>query len=86
MSVWEWLAVGMVVGVVQVLTQWWTVNRLQPDTPLAAVKWTVVGALGRLTVTAVLLLVALSYSIAAGLLAFFGWWLGRWPLIFWLHW
>lgn len=72
---------GIMVSVVQVLTQWWTVNRLQPDAGLAVVGWIMVGALGRLLVTAVLLLIALSHNSTAGLLAFSGWWIGRWPLI-----
>lgn len=85
MTAWAWLVVGIVAGVFQVSAQWWTVNRLQPDTPGAAAWWTVAAALGRLTVMAALLLVALAYSIAAGLLVFLGWWLVRWPLIIWLH-
>lgn len=83
MTSWGWFVVGMAVSVVQVLTQWWTVNRLQPDDGMAAVRWTMAGSLGRLLVTTVLLLTAFSYNITAGLLAFSGWWVGRWPLIIW---
>lgn len=84
MRVWIWLVIGLGVGLVQVLTQWWTVNRLRPGTRSAALRWIVIGALGRWMVTAAVLLLALSTSISAGLLAFAGWWLGRWPLIIWL--
>jgi hypothetical protein len=84
MTVWAWFIVGVAVSAAQVLTQWWTVNRLQPGAQFAVVQWTVVGVLGRLLVTAVVFLVALSDSITGGLLAFCGWWVGRWSLIIWL--
>lgn len=83
MTVWGWFVVGLTAGIVHVLTQWWTVNRLHPGAPPAAVSWMIVGVFGRLTITAVLLLVALSSSITAGLLTFAGWWLGRLPLLIW---
>lgn len=84
MRLWVWLAAGLAIGLLQVLTQWWTVNRVRPGNHAAVLRWTVLGALVRWVVTAAVLLLALSYSLSAGLLAFGGWWLGRWPLIIWL--
>lgn len=85
MTGWGWFVAGMAVGVFHVLTHWWTVNRLQPGSGLAAMGWMMAGVLGRLAITGVLLLLALSASVSAGLLAFAGWWLGRWPLLLWCN-
>ena len=78
---WIWFIVGMMVSVVLGLMQWWTVHRLQPDAGLAVAGWTMAGVVGRLLVMAVLLILAFSDNMMAGLLAFAGWWVGRWPLL-----
>lgn len=85
MTGWGWFVAGIAVGLAHVLTQWWTVNRLQPGSGLAAMSWMMAGILGRLAIAGVVLLLALSASVSAGLLTFGGWWLGRWPLLIWYN-
>lgn len=85
MTGWGWFVAGIAVGLIQVLTQWWSISHLQPGSGLAGIGWMMAGVVGRLAITAVLLLVALSASVSAGLLTFAGWWLGRWPLLLWCN-
>jgi hypothetical protein len=80
----SWLFTGGAVGVLNGLTLWWTVARLQPDAPCRAVAWALGGVMLRWGLAAGLLITALQRGIVPGLLAFAGLWLVRWGMACWL--
>ena len=76
-----WLLIGGAVGVLQVLTIWWTVRSLQPGVRHRILVWVIGGATLRSGLALGLLFSALRAGIVPGLLAFTGLWLGRWGMI-----
>lgn len=80
-----WLLVGVALGLLNTATQWWTVNRLHPDTPGRAVGLTIGGAALRWVLVVALLIVALRQGVQPTLLVFGGLWLGRWVLLGWIE-
>lgn len=78
-----WLAVGCVLGMFNVTTQHWTVNRLQPQFPGRAIIWTVGGMFLRWLLVAGVLALALNYGLVSALLVVGGIWLARWIMLVW---
>jgi len=76
-----WLLTGGALGILNFVTQRWTVARLHPSAPRRAVAWAVGGALLRWALTAGLLFVALRQGAWPALLAFAGLWLARWGTV-----
>lgn len=85
MNVWLWLFAGLLVGVLNVASIAGTVGRLRPDGDVRALSTVVSGFVLRLALWIVILVVALRQSAMAGLMAFAGIWLGRWPLLLWTN-
>ncbi len=83
MSDLSWLASGMLLGWIGFTTQVWTAKMIRPSMSRRAVLWSVIGgAVLRWMGAASLLIVALSASVRAGLLAFAGLWSIRWWMIY----
>ena len=80
----SWLFAGAATGVLNGLTLWWTVARLQPDAPRRALAWALGGAMLRWGLAVGLLITALQRGIVPGLVAFAGLWLTRWGMACWL--
>lgn len=67
------------------VTQVWTVNQMRPEALASAAAWIQMGFLGRLALSAVLLVVALQQGIVPGLLAGAGLLVSRWAILAWLE-
>ena len=89
MSDWLWLLAGLLVGGLNVALVAGTVSRLEHNgnvrPPKAALSTTLRGFALRLILSMLVLVVALQYSVAAGLFAFAGIWLGRWTVLLWTY-
>ena len=79
-----WLLLGAVFGILSMLSQWWTVNRLHPLAPPNTVAWIVGGAALRWVLVAGLLFAALQHGIVPALWAFTGLWLARTVVLVWM--
>lgn len=80
-----WLCVGALVGLLNVASIAGMVARLQPGGDVRAVSALIGGFALRMVLAALVLIVALHSSAAAGLCAFAGLWLARWAALFWTH-
>jgi hypothetical protein len=80
-----WLLMGGLVGVLNGLTRWWTVARLQAEMGNSAVVLTLGGLGIRLALVVALLIGGLRQGIVPGLLAFAGLWITRLANVIWLH-
>jgi hypothetical protein len=78
-----WLLAGGLIGMVNGLTQWWTVSRLRPKMDLGPLTLVWGGLILRLGLVAALLILGLRQGIMPGLLAFAGLWLARWGTTIW---
>lgn len=88
MTVWLWLLAGLVMATLNAASIAGTVGRLRPEAgcpPAPALFLIAGGFVVRLTLSALVLVVALQQSSAAGLLAFAGLWLGRWTVLLWTN-
>lgn len=85
MSTWLWLLAGLLVGVLNVASIARTVGRLQPGGDVRALSSMVSGFILRMVLIILVLVFALRQSAVAGLLAFAGLWLGRWPVLLWVN-
>jgi hypothetical protein len=75
-----WLLAGGLLGIVNGLTQWWTVSRLRPRVRLAPLALVWGGLILRLALVAAVLTLGLRRGVIPGLLAFAGLWLARWGI------
>lgn len=82
MNPWLWLLAGLVVAVLNVVSIAGTVSRLRPDGEGRTLSLFVSGFVLRIALSLLVLMAALQHSVAAGLLAFAGLWLGRWTVLF----
>jgi hypothetical protein len=73
-----WFMLGAAIGGLGVLTQWWTVNRIQAGRPGWTLAWAGGSAVTRMVLTAGLLFVAFRQGLAPGLACLAAWWLARW--------
>lgn len=85
MNGWLWLFAGVLVGLLNVASIAGMVARLQPGGDVRAVSALIGGFVLRLILSALVLVVALRHSAAAGLFAFAGLWLARWAALFWTN-
>ncbi len=85
MNGWLWLFIGALVGLLNVACIAGMVARLRPGWDVRAASTLVSGFALRLILSALVLVVALRQSAAAGLFAFAGLWLARWAALFWTH-
>ncbi len=76
-----WLLAGSVIGVLNGLFRWWTVNRLRSDAPARALRLVWGGLLLRLGLVVALLSVALQFGLGPCLLTFAGIWWMRWAMV-----
>lgn len=83
MSSWPWLFLGVLTGLIYFLLLGWAVNRLCSGTVRGAQAWLAATGASRLLLIAALLIVAASRGATELLWAFFGFWLARWPLLYW---
>jgi hypothetical protein len=82
-SSWPWLFLGALAGLIYFLLLWWAVDRLCFGAGRRAGIWLVVTGVGRLVLIAVVLVSAVLRGAPEALLAFCGFWLTRWPLLYW---
>lgn len=80
---WLWLFLGALVGLINFLALWWTADRLCPGAVRRAGMWLAVTSVLRLALVASLLVLAVRRGVSEVLFAFFGFWLTRWPLLYW---
>jgi hypothetical protein len=83
MKGWPWLFLGVLVGLIHFLLLWWTVSHLYPGAGRRAWMWSAMTSALRLILVAGLLVLAVRRGAMEVLLAFFGFWLTRWPLLYW---
>lgn len=76
-----WLLPGGAAGILTILTLWWTIQRLRPDTGDAIWLRVGVGYLLRLGIVAGLLIWAVSQGVGPLLWAFGGLMASRWAMI-----
>ena len=85
---WLWLFAGLLVGALNVAAIAGSVGRLLRNgkvrPPVVTLSTMLSGFALRLLLSMLVLAIALRYSAAAGLFAFAGIWLGRWPVLFWV--
>lgn len=78
-----WLILGIVVGTLSGIMQWWSVSRLAPNATVMTANGIVLGAFARWTVVAVLFIAALRMGAVPALLAFAGLFVAKWLIIVW---
>ena len=76
-----WLGLGIGWGGLLGLTQWWTVQQLEPKRPFQTLGLVLAGFVGRWLLTAVLLLQAIGYGVGSVAALLIGLWLVRWMLL-----
>ena len=79
-----WLLLGGLLGGLIFLSQWWTVNAVDPAQAGAAKTWLFGGLILRLVMIIGFLAVALQQGFSALLAALAGLWLARWIMLVWI--
>ena len=80
-----WLFAGMAVGLVNVLFLKVTLDRVDPQRGDKTWLWLGIGMVLRLALVLGVILLAVRQGFTQALFAFMGFWLIRWPLLFWLN-
>ena len=78
---WIWFGLGIGLGGLIGLTQWWTVERVEAKRPFYTLILVIVGFVGRWLLTAVLLLQAIWQGVASVAALLVGLGLVRWMLL-----
>lgn len=81
-----WFGLGIGLGGLIGLTQWWTVERVEPKRPFQTLLLVVAGFVGRWLLTAVLLLQAVWQGIGSVVALLIGLWLVRWVFLSRMSW
>jgi len=76
-----WLCAGVALGFFNIMTQWWTVQRLHPEAPHYALVLMMGGMMLRWLLAAGLFITALQGGLFPLLMAFAGLWLARWGML-----
>lgn len=84
MTSWPWILLGMAVGLVNVLFLKATLDRLALRPGDKSWFWLSIGMGVRLVLVVGIVLLAARQGFAQALFAFMGFWLIRWPLLYWL--
>jgi hypothetical protein len=82
---WPWVFAGIGIGVVNILFLKVTLDRVALRAGDNSWLWLGLGMVVRLALVVGVLLLAVQQSLIAALFAFMGFWLVRWPLLFWLN-
>jgi hypothetical protein len=78
-----WFLAGCATEVLNMFTRRWTVGHLGGQSPRQVVLLVMVGYVGRLAWTGVVLLLAFRRNLASGLAALLGYWVCRWAMVWW---
>ena len=77
----RFILLGGLAGIIMIVLQWWTVQRVSTESPQHAMLLVVGGAVMRWILIAVILFIAFRADFVLGLLTFGSWWLARWFML-----